>query len=98
MIAKDAIDKNDWSKEENVLAELQRLNGRPPSPGEKALVIGQRQINRRFFDAIDAILDVLSPSPEQDSTTTTGPSPEERLAAIKQELQKVPGERIPGCK
>ncbi|MDQ2854923.1 MAG: hypothetical protein M3R68_01230 [Acidobacteriota bacterium] len=87
----------DWTKEADVLAELERLNGRPPSPGEKELVIGQRQINRRFFDAINAILDVVSPSPSKDSAEAAEASSAERLAAIKKELQKVPGERIPGC-
>jgi hypothetical protein len=96
MLRRETMANNsDWSKEENVLRELERLNGRPPSPGEKALVIGQRLINRRFFDAINAILDVVSPSPY--SAEDAGACSAERLAAIKKELQKVPGERIPGC-
>jgi len=83
-------DPGDWTKIENVFTEIQRLNSdRPLTEGEKELIRGQRQINRRFFNVLNDILENLSP--------TQGASTAKTLAEIKLELQKVPGERPPGC-
>jgi hypothetical protein len=82
---------SDWTDVRNVLNEVKRLNGGQLTAGDEALIRGQRQINRRFFDTISAILETLSPSGEGK---TRDPDP---LAAVKAEFKKIPGERPPGC-
>ncbi|HXM35207.1 MAG TPA: hypothetical protein VN920_08470 [Pyrinomonadaceae bacterium] len=84
--------KPDWSKIEDVFAFLEKKNGRALSDGEKELILGQRQINRRFYEAISAILENASPSKQFDKRSNA-----QSLAAIKKDFQSVPGERPPGC-
>jgi hypothetical protein len=85
----------DWTDEENVFAFLEQLDeGRKLSEGDKELIRGQRQINRRFFDTINAILDVISPAAKASQSEVDSL---ERLAALRDQFQTVPGERPPGC-
>jgi len=86
----------DWSVEQNVFDFLEKKNRRPLSPGEKELIKGQRRINRRFFDAINALFNALPSVP--DSGNAAGRKVSRRLEAVKKEFQKVPGERVPGCR
>lgn len=81
----------DWTNIQDVFDEVSKLNERPLTKGEEELIRGQRQINRRFFNTINAILEVISP-PQTGLSHSVDP-----LAEIKREFQKIPGERPPGC-
>jgi hypothetical protein len=97
--------KQDWTNIENVFAFIEKKNRRKLGKGEKELIIGQRQINGRFFEAINAILETLSASQETAqksnkpgaSKKTAQKKPTSSLDAIKEAFQDLPGERPPGC-
>ena len=88
--------KNDWSNIENVFAFLEKKDcGRKLRESEKELILGQRQINRRFFEAINEILEHMSPSknvPQKSAAQHT-----RALNVLKKSIGRVPGERPPGC-
>jgi len=90
------VQKTDWSKIENVFAFLEKKDeGRKLRESEKELILGQRQINRRFFEALKEILETMSPSmnaPQRSVAQST-----KALTALKKSISKVPGERPPGC-
>jgi hypothetical protein len=89
-------DKPDWTKVENVFKHLKELNGgQPLTPAEKELILGQRRINRRFFDAITAILDVVSASATDSAKAKR--VHKDTLTNLKKDFQTLPGERPPGC-
>lgn len=88
--------KSDWSKIENVFKFLKEADGRPPTAGEQALIRGQREINRQFFDAINTILETLSPS--KGAAQKTAEQRSKDLAALKKAFQNVPGKAPPGCR
>jgi hypothetical protein len=86
----------DWTNVQNVFKHLKALNGgRPLTPAEKELILGQRRINRRFFDAITAILDVVSASPSESAKAKR--VHKDTLTNLKKDFQTLPGERPPGC-
>ena len=99
--------KVDWTNVDEVFKFIEKLNRRKLRKGEKELIIGQREINRRFFDAINAILDTLSP-PQKVARRSTKPGVSKKSAqkkttskpaldAIKEAFQELPGLRPPGC-
>jgi hypothetical protein len=81
----------DWTKIQDVFDYLESKNERTLTEGEKELIRGQRQINRKFFNVINAILETVSPSANAEARS---PDP---LAAVKAAFQTIPGERPPGC-
>lgn len=81
----------DWSNIQDVFDEVSSLNERPLTKGEEELIRGQRQINRKFYNTIKAILEAISPD---DAGQTRGVDP---LAEIKRQFHEIPGERPPGC-
>jgi len=81
----------DWTKIQNVFDFLESENGRPLTPGERVLIEGQRQINRKFYNTIKAILEAISPD---DTGQTRSVDP---LAEVKRQFHEIPGERPPGC-
>src|SRR6266576_937731 len=88
--------KNDWSKIENVFAFLEKKDkGRKLRESEKILIRGQRQINRRFFEAINEILENISPS--RDARQRTAAESSRAVIVVKKSISKVPGEAPPGC-
>lgn len=92
----DTVTGTDWTKVQNVFNHIKALNGgRPLTPGEKELILGQRQINRRFFEAINAILDVVSASPSESMKAKR--VHKDTLNNLKRDFQTLPGERPPGC-
>ena len=74
--------KVDWTNVDDVFDFIEKLNGRKLAMGEKELIIGQREINRRFFDAINAILDTLSP-PQKIARRSTKPGASKKSAQKK---------------
>ena len=89
------VQKTDWSKIENVFAFLEKKDRRKLRESEKELIRGQRQINRRFFDAIKEILENMSPS--KDAPQVSAAQSTKVLTVLKKSISKVPGERPPGC-
>ena len=88
--------KNDWSNIENVFAFLEKKDkGRKLRESEKILIRGQRQINRRFFEAINEILENISPS--RDARQRTAEESSKAVVVVKKSISKVPGEAPPGC-
>jgi hypothetical protein len=88
--------KNDWSKIENVFAFLEKKDkGRKLRESEKILIRGQRRINRRFFEAINEILENISPS--RDARQRTAEQSSKAVVVVKKSISKVPGEAPPGC-
>jgi methylphosphotriester-DNA--protein-cysteine methyltransferase len=96
----------DWTNVDDVFAFIEKKNKRKLGEGEKELIIGQRQINRRFFEAINLILETLSAAqkparksakPGASKKTAQKKKTTSPLEALKDAFQDLPGERPPGC-
>lgn len=85
-----------FSTFDKVIAFMEKADGAGKlSESQKKLIRGQREINFRLYNAIEKILDNLSPSPSKTVTEVSQSLKE--LAKLKDEWENVLGKAPPGC-